>query len=178
MSVTKGNYSITGPRCHLTMADGIRSGRCWDGGSESLQPGGSTQVFPCWPQWYQFLSFGDGEHTPLGSMHLTIPDHVVKQINRLGHSQDPYMCLGVYGRGDKDELDWHDEEYIARKQGSASDTDSEQLEDEGVAPLSEWAGDEVITTQCSNVKAVIEWVFVPFIVENEEEDNNAATDEL
>ena len=34
----------------------------------------------------------------------------------------------------------------------------------------EWVEQEIITTQCTNAGAVIEWLFVPFIVEDEEDD--------
>ena len=59
MNVTKGKYSVAGPRCMLKQMDGMRAGRCFDGQADSLQPGGETQVFPCWGEkWFQFVAFG------------------------------------------------------------------------------------------------------------------------
>ena len=160
----------------LKQMDGIRAGRCFDAQSDSIQPGGPTQVFPCWHKWYQFLSFGDGERAPLGSMYTTIPSHNVKQIQNLGHEQDSYMCLGVYDRGSKDELDWNDKE--SRKQTStSSEPEPTTLESSSKvappAPLSEWSGEDIVTTRCDNVDGVIEWVFVPYIVEEDDEDETS-----
>jgi hypothetical protein len=42
-------------------------------------------------------------------MFITIPSHVVRQIQVLGHEQTAYMCFGVKGRGDKDETDWDED---------------------------------------------------------------------
>jgi hypothetical protein len=157
----------------LKQMDGIRTGRCYDGHPGSLQPGGPTQVYPCVHQWYQFVSFGDGEHAPLGSIYSTIPLHIVKQINNLGHAQTAYMCFGVYGRSDDDELEWDDENYVKGSEresdepvGDAEDGDAEEEN----PPLSEWEGEEIITTQCANKKAVIEWVYVPYVVEDDDDE--------
>jgi hypothetical protein len=178
MAVTKGNYSVTGPRCMLKQMDGMRAGRCFDGQSESMQPGGSSQVYPCWGQkWFQFLSFGDGERAVLGSLYNTIPSHSVTQIQKLGHSVIPYMCLGVYGRGDNDELDWDDEGYTTRKQDSGTGADNGESAHTDVSSLSEWVGEGVVTTQCSNAHAVIEWVFVPYVVESQTEDEDESQQE-
>ena len=160
----------------LKQMDGIRNGRCYDGHPGSLQPGGPMQVYPCVHQWYQFVSFGDGEHAPIGSIFSTIPSHIVKQINNLGHSQIPYMCFGVYGRGGKDELDWEDENYTKRGAPEA-DTIDEKVEEEA-PPLSEWIGEDIITTQCTNIDAVIEWVFVPYVIEDDDENDAAEKDKV
>lgn len=142
----------------LKQIDGLRAGRCYDGQQDALQPGGATQVYPCVQQWFQFVSFGDGEHAPIGSLYSTIPSHIVKQIKALGYDQSPYMCFGVYGRGSQDEVDWADRE---------DETTTEQFEANpaSILPLSNWKGEQIVTTQCSNKDAVIEWVFVPYIVE-------------
>jgi hypothetical protein len=164
MNSTPGIYSVTGPRCLLKQMDGIRVGRCLDVDSRSLQPGGATQVFPCINKWYQFVSFGDGTVAPKGSIYSTIPSHIVKQIENLGHDHIPYMCLGVYGRGVNDEYDWEEEEDDLEKNGTKQHDDTERP---AWAPLSKFLEQNIIATQCSNVGAVIEWLFVPFIVENE-----------
>lgn len=170
MNVTLGNYSATGPRCMLQQWDGIRAGRCLDGGSSNFQPGGETQIYPCMREWYQFVSFGDGRIAPAGSMYSTIPSHIVKQIQAKGHAQIPYMCLGVFERGDQDESDWDED-----TDDEANPVDASLLNETSIAAskattgewlaLSEFKGSRAVMTQCTNVGAVIEWVFVPFIFE-------------
>jgi hypothetical protein len=44
INVTLGLYSITGPRCMLKQMDGLRTGRCYDSGSTTMQPGGQVSV--------------------------------------------------------------------------------------------------------------------------------------
>jgi hypothetical protein len=149
----------------LKMMEGIRAGRCFDGDSGNSQPGGEVQVFPCVHRWVQFLSVGDGRLAPKGSLFFTIPLHIVRQIHRMGHEQSPHMCLGVWGRGNKDEVDWKDESQAFSQERKENPVD-------GWKPLSEWEGEELFSTQCSNVGAVVEWIFVPFIVE----DNLSADD--
>lgn len=141
----------------LKQIDGIRAGRCFDGQQDSLQPNGDIQVYPCVQQWFQFVSFGDGEHAPIGSLYSTIPSHIVQQIQNLGHDQSPYMCFGVRGRGSQDEVKWA---------GETGDVENEDTSEDGtILPLSNWKGEQIVTTQCSNKDAVIEWLFVPYIVE-------------
>jgi hypothetical protein len=168
MNVTLGSYSKTGPRCMLQQMDGMRAGRCFDGGATSFQPGGPTQVYPCIREWFQFVSFGDGQVAPKGSLYSTIPSHIVKQIRTLGHEQIPYMCLGVYERGNEDELDWDDTDYHAvMKERGTKRADSTLAMGEDWEPLSEWKEASIVTTQCTNAGAVIEWVFVPYISEED-----------
>ena len=164
MNTTPGVYSPTGPRCQLKQMDGQRSGRCFDAESGKSQPGGRTQVFPCSDKWYQFLSFGDSVHAPVGSLYTKIPSHIVKQIINLGHDQIQFMCLGVVGRGDRDEEDW-DTATDEPASNSARRQSLETTKMDEFAPLAEWLEQEIITTQCTNTGGVIEWQFVPFIVE-------------
>lgn len=158
----------------LKQVDGFRAGRCYDCQSDSAQPGGSTRVFPCTHEWYQFVSFGDGRLAPQGSLYSTIPSHIVKQINNLGHDYSAHMCLGVYGRGDRDETDWEDEEYQQQIRDGTLPKLQPVDPNKTWDPLADWEGAEIITTLCSNLGAVIEWAFVPFIVEAED---NKADDE-
>jgi hypothetical protein len=176
MNVTLGNYSVTGPRCMLQQMDGVRAGRCFDGGAMGLQPGGETQVYPCVREWFQFVSFGDGSVAPKGSLYSTIPSHIVKQIRNLGHAQIPYMCLGVYERGEEDEADWTDEDDKLNKTDQGPKVANQSGSPSVWAPLSEWIEASIITTQCSNVGAVIEWVFVPFIEEEVEQINGTVAE--
>jgi hypothetical protein len=104
-------------------------------------------------------------------MFTTVPSHIVRQIKNLGHEQHKYMCLGVLGRGDDDEVNWEEddddktivskiEEGDTRMDGEEDedDDDDDELED-----LAEWVNEEIVMTQCSNTGAVIEWLFIPFI---------------
>lgn len=34
-------------------------------------------------------------------------------------------------------------------------------------PLKLWAGKQLVSTPCSNIDAMIEWLFVPYIVEDD-----------
>jgi hypothetical protein len=154
----------------LQQMDGLRAGRCFDGGSTDFQPGGETQVYPCMREWYQFVSFGDGTFAPKGSLYSTIPFHIVKQIQAMGHAHIPYMCLGVFDRGDQDEMNWEDEEYEKTNPNSTKiiQNQSSYIPKEFTKewePLSSFKKSGIVTTQCSNLGAVIEWVFVPFIEE-------------
>ena len=197
VKVTKGFYTPTGPRCTFNMMDGIRAGRCLDGESLDNQPGGPVQVFPCTKRWNQFLSFGNGEEVPSGAIHTTVPLHFRKRIESTGRKQEPYMCLGVAMRGNDDEEDWFDErteffesyedfEFDEESEGGTNETDTNvtsdtkdatadnEDSDERLRPLVYWLGKHLMATKCSNQGAVIEWVLVPFI---EEEENGEASAE-
>lgn len=71
------------------------------------------------------------------------------------------MCLGIAGRGNADEVDWDGENNSQR----ASRVES--IGNDGWGNLSEWNGNGILSTQCTNAGAVIEWLFVPFIVEED-----------
>lgn len=122
-------------------------------------------MYPCTREWYQFLSIADGRIAPKGSMYGTIPSHIVNQIRNLGHQQIPYMCLGVLGRGNNDEKPWNE----------TNETQEAIVEEVTWKPLSEWNGENIVSTQCSNTGAIIEWALVPFIVE-EYEDKESITE--
>jgi hypothetical protein len=87
----------------------------------------------------------------------------------------------VLGRGDADEEQWAED----AKQSHDADTGGEEKtkksdEDGGIAPLSKWQDEQLVMTKCTNKDAVIEWLFVPFIVEDEaeqdEQDGDSASD--
>lgn len=174
----------------FTMADGLRSGRCLDGESLDHQPGGPVHVYPCTKRWNQYLSFGDGLHAPAGSIHTTIPLHTRKRILETGREQPTYMCLGVAGRGDLDEEDWFDEredfdgepdedkediyddendDVVVGEESDEEPEPTEREDDEQYRPLLYWMGKQLMATQCGNEGAVIEWLLVPFILEDEED---------
>jgi hypothetical protein len=176
--------------------DGLRAGRCMDGESFDPQPGGPVHVFPCQKRWHQYLSFGNGKEAPVGALHTNVPLHTRRRIAETGREQEAYMCLGVPGRGDLDEEDWLGRRKTYLEESESEDSeDSErslvdgidldnfsvdgddehredmEIEDEGTqGPLDlwHWEDEQLVATRCSNVDAIIEWVLVPFI----EEDNS------
>ena len=162
--------------------DGLRAGRCLSGESMDPQPGGPVFVFPCMQRWYQFLSFGNGEDAPAGSIHTTVPAHTRRRIEETGREQEAYMCLGVRGRGKLDEEDWFDkraheesdsedseeEEVNEIDEDNYSDGDEIQDSEDILDDLSDWEGSQLVATRCSNTGAIIEWILVPFI----EDDND------
>lgn len=205
-----GLINPTGPRCTIKQMDGLRTGRCLDGESFDPQPGGPVHVYPCSKRWHQFLSFGNGKDAPIGSLHTTVPLHTRRRIAETGREQEAYMCLGVPGRGELDEEDWlgRREDYYYHESESedgsgdengsmvdeidqdnfSGDGDDFNEEEEthsesedGLRHLSHWEGDQLIATRCSNVGAVIEWVLVPFIEEEDStvvyEDGDNATED-
>jgi hypothetical protein len=182
MNVTQGIYSVIGPRCMLKQVDGNRAGRCADVDSKTNQPGGPGHVFPCVYRWYQFIAFGDGRAAPKNSLFTTIPSHIVNQIRNIGHEQGQYMCFGVKGRGDDYEEKWAEDEDDDEAETKMERRLGEQSTN--AKALSEWIHRPIITTKCSNKDAVIDWLFVPFIYEEEslnpedERDNFDASDEI
>ena len=177
LNITRGLHSRTGPSCLLKQVDGLRKGRCTDIESERLKPGGPIHVFPCVHRWNQFVSFGDGEVTPKGSIHANVPLHIMDRIKSKGRSQDPYMCFAVSGRGEPDFDDWEEDAKIEKHAMDDEETlvpDQEDIDaakkSGGKLPLKLWAGKQLISTPCSNADAVIEWVYVPYIIEEDSED--------
>ena len=179
MVMTPGDYSPVGPRCMFKQLDGLRAGRCVDGESEQLQPGGPLHVFPCVKKWNQFLSVGNGTLAPRGSLHTTIPRHIVARIQSTGYYQESYMCVGVLERGDGDEEEWSEDVTKHGAKAERLDGPGRKSNSTELAPLSDWNGEQLVTTKCSNSGAVIEWIYVPFIVEDplEEEDTTTVDDE-
>lgn len=188
----------------MKQMDGERQGRCFDGDSGEEQPGGEAHVFPCVSRWSQFLSVGDGRLAPRGSLYFSIPSHLVRQYHKKGHDHVPYMCLGVYGRGDSDEEPWEVDDDADNDEENDDGLDVDKnIRDNNVSqpdhgdranrppegdpwvPLRDFEDAEIITTQCTNVGAVIEWLFIPFIEEepsmeetNETNETDPASQEL
>jgi hypothetical protein len=174
----------------IRVMDGIRAGRCLDAGSLDLQPGGPVHVFPCNKLWNQFASFGNGNETPNLTIHTNVPLHTRKRIAETGRDQEPYMCLGVSGRGELDEEDWlgvhheDDDEDLPQANSDEGKTDEidkdnfsleeddsndDETDSTALSPLSQWEGKQLVSTRCSNTGALIEWLVVPFIVEDYDE---------
>ena len=165
--MTPGRYSTTGPSCLLTQLDGLRAGRCLDSESDRLQPGGKVHVYPCIHRWNQFFSIGNGFPTPRGSIHTNVPKHIKKRIESRGKTQELYLCLGVEGRGEVKEDDWE----VDRGKSIRHDLEvlpnatNEQHDSAEIEQLNDWSGKQLVAIPCSNDDAVIEWLFIPYIVE-------------
>lgn len=168
----------TGPKCIITLMDGLRKGRCLDGESLDNQPGGPANAYPCTKRWSQYISFGNGVDVPAGSIHTVVPTYTQMRINATGREQEPNMCLGVARRGEMDEEDWFDKREDFFEDYENLDEELEKIEeelDDGYPPLVYWLGRHLMMTRCSNEGAVVEWTLVPFIVE-EDEDNVKSSD--
>ena len=180
LNVTRGLHAEAGPRCLLRQMDGLRKGRCVDFESERLKPGGKVHVFPCVKRWNQFVSFGSGSGSgaPRGSIYSSVPLHIQHRIQSKGRTQEAYMCLAVSGRGRDDEGEsWAEDENVEGLNAQAGDNetlvpDAEDLEQlgpvDGKLPLRLWSGKQLVSVPCSDADAVIEWLYVPFILEEED----------
>ena len=185
-----GEYTPTGPQCMLKLVDGPREGRCLDVESERVQPGGKVHVYPCVTRWHQLFSFGGKEKdggggeegssegdvvAPLGSVHASLPRHVVKTLGDKGKMQEKGLCLGVKGRGSMDESEWEEDGDEKEEEDGfpLEDTYEENAgsSSSGTKPLRLWKGAQLRTTPCSNVDGVVEFFYVPFIVEEESHDS-------
>jgi hypothetical protein len=120
------------------------------------------------------------------TLHSNVPLHTRKRIAETGREQEPYLCLGVPGRGNLDEEDWlgvrgeGDEKYSSDNEDAEGmeeidkdnfsldedDANDDEMDHGELPPLSEWEGKQLIATRCSNTGALIEWLVVPFIVED------------
>jgi hypothetical protein len=179
--MTPGNYSPAGPRCMLTQFDGIRQGRCLDAHSNDIEPGGKARVFPCIKRWPQFYSFGNGTLAPQGSMHTNVPQHIVDRIRESRPDvppQEAHLCLGILGRGDMDETHLYEVDTDNNTNDNATaaeeedeviikEYDDEEFGEDGFLKLEHFQDQEIVATRCSNVGAIIEWLFVPFIQEDD-----------
>jgi hypothetical protein len=84
-----------------------------------------------------------------------------------------HLCLGVVGRGNADESEWTADD-------ESEDWDPWEYDDverypNGRKTLQLWSGQQLQTTPCSNEGGVIEWLYVPFIVEKYD---NETTEEM
>jgi hypothetical protein len=172
----------------MKQMDGIRAGRCIDGDFGNTKPGGKTHVFPCVKRWHQFFSVGNGTFAPSGSLHVTIPLHIVRNLNTSDHKQEAHLCLGVFGRGEQEDFDFSNNNDPNKDE--AMMPEKARYPDGTLVPLKKWKGKQLVTTRCSNTDAVIEWLYVPYILEDipdagepakegdEEAGDNQTEDEL
>jgi hypothetical protein len=182
-----GRYSKTGPQCLLKLGDGARAGRCLDVESTKTLPGGLMNVYPCSTKWHQIFAFGNGTIAPRGAIHATLPPHMVKQHEHKKEPVSAHLCIGVQGRGDANETLWKTKKELEEKAKEVKEENADENEEldpweepdaevgpDGRKSLNLWNGQQLRTTPCSNKGAVIEFFFVPFIVEDPEEDEDTA----
>lgn len=160
----------------LKQVDGLRAGRCTDGDFGNDTPGGKAHVFPCIQRWHQFFSVGNGTLAPSGSLHVTIPSHIVRTIEKGDKKQEAHLCVGVCGRGGTED-DWPDE-VCGKTQEEKDDMMpvSTRYPDGSLVPLKKWKSKHLVTTRCSNTDSVVEFLYVPFIVDDMI-DSNQTKDE-
>ena len=180
LEMTPGGYSITGPQCLLKLGDGARAGRCLDVESTKTLPGGLLNVFPCSTKWHQIFAFGNGTIAPRGGIHATLPPHIVKQHEHKKEPVSAHLCIGVEGRGDADETLWRKPKKETNEIEVEEDDELDPWEEpdaevgsNGRKLLHLWNGQQLRTTPCSNEGAVLEFFFVPFIVEEPEGDKSS-----
>jgi len=169
LEMVPGIYSAKGPSCGIKIGDGPRRGRCLDVESERTQPGGYLNVYPCSTKWHQLFSFGNGTIAPRGAIHASLPLHMARQLEKKEKVVHPHLCLGVFGRGDADESAWIEDE-DEDEPWDPWEYDNVERYPNGRKSLQLWSGHQLQSTPCSNVGGVIEWYYVPFIVEEYEED--------
>lgn len=168
LEMTPGRFSQAGPSCLIKQKDGLRAGRCLDSESDRLQPGGSMHVYPCVQRWNQFFAFGNGTLAPSGSIHTTVPKHIKQRIESRGRSQESFLCLGVSGRGNITEEPW--EEDKGKETGDVQPELLNITDTSGLLPLHHWTRKQLVTTPCSNTDAVLTWRYIPFIVEDDDQN--------
>lgn len=168
-----GVYAEKGPSCGIKIGDSPRKGRCLDVQSEVTRPGGLLNVYPCSTKWYQLFSFGNGTIAPRGGIHASLPLHMARQQETKEKEVHQHLCLGVVGRGNANESEWTADD-------ESEDWDPWEYDDverypNGRKTLQLWSGQQLQTTPCSNEGGVIEWLYVPFIVEKYD---NETTEEM
>ncbi|KAL7495402.1 hypothetical protein ACHAWT_003862 [Skeletonema menzelii] len=172
LEMTPGEYSQTGPKCMLKIGDSIRKGRCLDVESDRTKPGAYANIFPCEAKWNQLFSFGNGDAAPSGGVHVTLPSSSSRK------STSDYLCLGVQGRSAMDKEEWirHEDDDDPDELWPWERDNAIEYSDNGFKSLKYWDGIHLQTTPCSNEGAVIEFLYVPFIVEEYENDKGESTD--
>ena len=88
-----------------------------------------------------------------------------------------HLCLGVVGRGDVEET------WIEYTEEEMEEFDPWELPDVEVYPngrksLQLWSGQQLQTTPCSNEGGVIEFYYVPFIVEEFEDEGEEISEDM
>ena len=106
----------------------------------------------------------------------------MKQHRNKNEPVVPHLCIGVQGRGDANETLWKTTKENEAKDETEAEEDDEldawedpdaEMGPTGRKLLSLWNGQQLRTTPCQNTGAVLEFFFVPFIVEEPEEEDSA-----
>mmetsp|Transcript_351 Transcript_351/g.369 ORF Transcript_351/g.369 Transcript_351/m.369 type:complete len:894 (-) Transcript_351:102-2783(-) len=201
MIMTKGIYTPGGPHCLIKQIGGIRNGRCLDIESNRIEPGGQVEVFLCMNKWHQMFGFGDDSIAPSSSIFGSVPNHIVNSIkNKSGKHQPSFLCLGVSGRGGKEYMPWKEDsnkvqfntvDFMPMEElknvynndnnnNNNADENDDHAHDENknmdILPLRFWKGKQLVTIPCDDDDrdAILDLIFVPFIVEDNGDDNDNA----
>lgn len=133
------------------------------------------QVYPCMNKWHQMFGFGDESVAREGSIHSSIPRNVLNTILHKGKEQAPHLCFGASRRGGKEYGSWEEDKDKADLNANDFVPMMSELEpylNEGkVPPLDLWKDKFLVTVPCSDIDAVVEFVFVPFIQEEKDEED-------
>ena len=168
----------------ITQLGGSRNGRCMDIESERVEPGGRLQVYPCVNKWHQMFTFGDGIHARNATILASVPLHIINSLKYKKKDQYPHLCVGVIGRGQTEYTPWKEDgnkerldgvEFLPKKvkpeNGETGATEGESK----LKSLRLWKFKQLVTIPCSDEDAIVDFVFVPFIVEDDEEEDSQAS---
>ena len=178
MESSPGKYSS--PHCLIKKLGSPRADYCIDIQGERLEPGGQMQVFPCMSKWHQMFGFGDEKVGRTGSIHGSIPRNVLNTILHKGIEQAPHLCFGASRRGgysygtwseDEDKVNLNADDFIPKMRELKP-----YVKKGEVPPLSLWRDKFLVTVPCSDRNAVIEFVFVPFVVEGPDQTDSDHVD--
>lgn len=177
--ISAGEKSSSGPYCMLKIYGGIFNDKCLDNSlGLRVEVGSQLTLHRCTNRWHQSFAFGNGILAPNGSIHSTIPSHAFQVMGPKKFASITELCLGVANRGYFPLEPWNDDTLLQnmspkliKKLGQTNktlfspfdDTETRQLQ-----PLDRWEGKIVTTVPCFDEDAVIKFVFVPFITEDEE----------
>ena len=179
--MTRGFISPEGPHCMIKQKGGLRDGRCVDIANERVEPGGMLQVYPCITKFHQMFSFGDGIVAPKGSVFASVPNHIVKALEYKGKEQYQYLCIGAMGRSKTEYSPWEEDE-DKEEQYNTVDYIPERAKDahsqNRIPSLRLWKEKRLVTIPCNDADAVVNFVFVPFIVEDAVPVESKKKDEL
>lgn len=172
MNMTRGEVSPEGPHCMIKQLGGLRNGRCIDIATERVEPGGMLQVYPCMVKFHHMFSFGDGIVAPKGSIFASVPKHIVAALENKGKEQYPYLCIGAMGRSTTEYTPWKEDE--DRENYNTADyipeRASELIKNNRLPALRLWKDKQMVTIPCRDEDAVVKFVFVPFIIEDQNQD--------
>lgn len=173
MIMTSGLYSQTGPHCMIKQLGGLRNGRCIDIEGERVEPGGELQVWPCVNKWHQMFVFGDGKVSRNATIFGAIPNHIIKALQYKGVHQHPYLCFGVVGRSEVEYSPWNEDtkqdqfntfNFLPKK---TKQLFFQNISRDRLRSLRLWGGKQLVTMPCNDTDAIIDFLFVPFIVEDD-----------